>query len=99
MKKNESKNIIKITERTLHILCTYDFKTNIQGLKECIQSICIQRYPLAKQENCLKITVFSLPDYILKNASLNHKDETRFLSINEIKNNIMFGDEKYYVKI
>ena len=79
-------------------MCTYDFKTNIQGLKECIQSICIQRYPLAKQENCLKITVFSLPDYILKNASLNHKDETRFLSINEIKNNIMFGDEKILCK-
>ena len=99
--ENEEKRIkkhIKITERTLHILCTYDFKTNIQGLKECIQSICIQRYPLAKQENCLKITVFSLPDYILKNASLNHKDETRFLSINEIKNNIMFGDEKILCK-
>ena len=99
--EDEEKRIkkhIKITERTLHILCTYDFKTNIQGLKECIQSICIQRYPLAKQENCLKITVFSLPDYILKNASLNHKDETRFLSINEIKNNIMFGDEKILCK-
>ena len=67
---------VSISQNAFHCILEFPFENNIDGLINCITSSCASAY-LEKQEDCISIQSYHLPEYMLSSLKLEITDQNR----------------------
>ena len=67
---------VSISQNAFHCILEFPFENNIDGLINCITSSCAGAY-LEKQEDCISIQSYHLPEYMLSSLKLEITDQNR----------------------